>query len=489
MNKFRSRLSGVLQLLAWSAILCGAFDRPTRAAELLTLSGATPQVAFIDNVGGAGNTTSWQIIAQKNGVNDGFTVRDLTSGASIVPFRLDLGLPTDALRVTKDNTNSVNVGIGGVAENQKHLHIRGKIAGVSAPITIRMENTLAGSEQIWDIVASKSFFGIQDSSLVGPPTPFLIQKGAPSSTLFISSAGNVGIGSAPLRTLHLRETVQTPTLRFQDASAMPQTWDVEADHLGFDLVNEPGTAFETRPFTVLPDAPTASLFVATNGSIGMGTGQPQVIVNTAAAGRLVNVRSDTSNSRFVLQGGAGGLMELVDLSAGPDEKIFRIFSRSGFTRFQVVDDDLQALAINNVMAIDMGNGHLGLQVASPAFPLHLASGAHVTVGGVFTDASSRDLKQDIEPLTSAQARATVRALQPVGYRYKNQLDERYVGFIAEDVPELVATRDRKSLAPMDITAVLTKVVQDQERAIERLEQTNAELIRRLEALERKVNAE
>ncbi|MBC8114996.1 MAG: hypothetical protein H7062_11490, partial [Candidatus Saccharimonas sp.] len=62
-------------------------------------------------------------------------------------------------------------------------------------------------------------------------------------------------------------------------------------------------------------------------------------------------------------------------------------------------------------------------------------------------------------------RDTVRALQPVGYRYKNELDERYVGFISEDVPELVATNDRKGLASMDITAVLTKVVQDQDRLL------------------------
>lgn len=37
-----------------------------------------------------------------------------------------------------------------------------------------------------------------------------------------------------------------------------------------------------------------------------------------------------------------------------------------------------------------------------------------------------------------------------------------MGFIAEDVPDLVATPNRKSLSPMDIVAVLTKVVQEQQ---------------------------
>jgi len=54
------------------------------------------------------------------------------------------------------------------------------------------------------------------------------------------------------------------------------------------------------------------------------------------------------------------------------------------------------------------------------------------------------------------------------FNYKVDKEDEYVGFIAEDVPELVATKDRKGLAPMDITAVLTKVVQEQQRMIEEL---------------------
>ena len=51
-----------------------------------------------------------------------------------------------------------------------------------------------------------------------------------------------------------------------------------------------------------------------------------------------------------------------------------------------------------------------------------------------------------------------------------------MGFIAEDVPELVATNDRKGLSALDITAVLTKVVQH-------LQTENDTLKKRLDALE------
>jgi hypothetical protein len=111
------------------------------------------------------------------------------------------------------------------------------------------------------------------------------------------------------------------------------------------------------------------------------------------------------------------------------------------------------------------NGNIGLKQLNPIHPIHLASGAHVTAGGVFTNASSRTVKNSIRAITSEQAREAVQALQPVGYRYNEEPEEDYVGFIAEDVPDLLATKDRKSLAPMDVVAVLTKVVQDQERQL------------------------
>jgi FtsZ-binding cell division protein ZapB len=67
------------------------------------------------------------------------------------------------------------------------------------------------------------------------------------------------------------------------------------------------------------------------------------------------------------------------------------------------------------------------------------------------------------------------ALEPVRYVYRNSRDEEYVGFIAEDVPELVATNDRKSLAAMDIVAVLTKVVKELKAENEQLKKEMANL--------------
>jgi hypothetical protein len=114
------------------------------------------------------------------------------------------------------------------------------------------------------------------------------------------------------------------------------------------------------------------------------------------------------------------------------------------------------------------SGQFGINTAPVAGDeIHTSSGAHLTSGGVWTDASSREYKEDINPLTTAEAQETLAALAPVRYHYKVNPDEKHVGFIAEDVPDLVAREDRKSLSPMDIVAVLTKVVQEQKLQAER----------------------
>ena len=120
------------------------------------------------------------------------------------------------------------------------------------------------------------------------------------------------------------------------------------------------------------------------------------------------------------------------------------------------------------------NGNVGLAVSRPTHPIEMASGAHVTAGGVWTNSSSRERKENIAELSVEEALQALADLQPVQFRYKNDAAETYVGFIAEDVPELVAMENRQSLSAMDIVAVLTKVVQDQQQRIAELESRLAE---------------
>ncbi len=120
------------------------------------------------------------------------------------------------------------------------------------------------------------------------------------------------------------------------------------------------------------------------------------------------------------------------------------------------------------------DGNVGFGMARPVHPIELASGAYVSAGGVWTNSSSRDRKENIVELTPEEALAALTGLEPVTFNYKQDLGEQYVGFIAEDVPEIVASADRTGLSAMDIVAVLTRVVQLQQQQIADLESRLAE---------------
>ena len=153
-----------------------------------------------------------------------------------------------------------------------------------------------------------------------------------------------------------------------------------------------------------------------------------------------------------------------------------LFDATGIYGFGMAPAELQIGTFDDTKHISLGH-FSGISktfvqwmfIDGGAKPLSMASGAHVTSGGVWMNASSRSLKENISDLALDDAVLALMDLDPVRYNYKAQQSEEYVGFIAEDVPALLATEDRTGLSPMDIIAVLTKVVQDQQLRISELE--------------------
>lgn len=85
---------------------------------------------------------------------------------------------------------------------------------------------------------------------------------------------------------------------------------------------------------------------------------------------------------------------------------------------------------------------------------------------LFLTSSSREIKENIAELSSREAIETLQDLHPVKFSYKADSEKNlHNGFIAEDVPNTVATLDRKTVSSMDIVAVLTKVVKEQHKTI------------------------
>ena len=297
----------------------------------------------------------------------------------------------------------------------------------------------------------------------------------PSTNTFfaddVSAAGGVCAGadctnaeSYGFTTIKLKEN--NLRIRFEDTSTTAgfasTDWQLSANDTASGGANkffvEDITAV-TTPFVIEGATPNNTLYVDSNGRIGIKTSTPGrdlTIANTVSP----IIRMEQSLSPF----------QAWDIVANNNNFYVRDVNH------EVNPFIIEPSAPTNSLVVDT-TGNIGLGTAAPAFQIHHSSGARLDAG-VWIDASSRGVKQDITDLDRETAYDALRSLQPVTFAYKAKPSDGHVGFIAEDVPDLVATPDRKGIAPMDVVAVLTKVVQEQQAEI-------AEMRARLESLEKK----
>ncbi len=314
-----------------------------------------------------------------------------------------------------------------------------------------------------------NYFAVEDATALR--TPFKIMADARNNSIFVSSAGRVGLGTAaPVLNLHIVQG-DTPSMRLdQDTSSgwTAQVWDICGNESNFYIRDATGGS--KLPFRIQPGTPSSTLCLKSDGYVGIGTWSPD---------SNLEIESTGSNNVLSVQRTDGATMKLSAMGAS---------GQIGTTTAHAVN-----FMTNNVkrLSIAANSGYVGIGQTVPSYPLHMGSGAYCTTGGVWTNASSIAFKQDVRPLGLAPAEQVLRELQPVSFRYKAAPEEQHLGFIAEEAPELVASRDRRGMSPMDIVAVLTRVVQEQQqtieeqrRAIEEQGQSLQEMKLRLESLEK-----
>lgn len=348
---------------------------------------------------------------------------------------------------------------------------------------LRMSQGYGGYLQEWDLTGDSDEYFLKDTS--AGTIPFRIAAGAPNDSLKINHAGYVGFGTVlPRTTLHLLGTdFGNTAVRLESngqGSYANQTWDLTAHLFGFsltDLGDPDDEEDDLNPLFVESGTPSDTLYLSSLGSghVGIGTSQPELIGSNYldATSRHLNVNAETGTARLIAQGKSAAESYMVHSGGTPGARIVRTRLAGGRYVISTMKDDLSKAVEPDAFSIALATGNVGIKTATSKYPLQVGdrgqkdgNGAYVSTGGVWTNACSRAVKDHIEPITLEQARDTVRALQPVGYHYKNEPGEHYCGFIAEDVPDLVATKDRQSLACMDIVSVLTRVVQDQDRQLE-----------------------
>ncbi len=102
-------------------------------------------------------------------------------------------------------------------------------------------------------------------------TPFTIEAGAPSHSLYVDDGGRLGVGtSTPVADFHAKSG-NTPTLRLeQDGSSgfAAQTWDLAGNEA--NLFIRDATNGSRLPFRIRPSAPTDSIDIKDNGNVEFG---------------------------------------------------------------------------------------------------------------------------------------------------------------------------------------------------------------------------
>ncbi len=153
-----------------------------------------------------------------------------------------------------------------------------------------------------------------------------------------------------------------------------------------------------------------------NDKVGVGTATPQAMLDVEGGDLLVGTGalkvgtglSGYSSYQFSVAGPTAGLLlertlsePFILLFTGPDTSGGQIRGLAD-GRAEVHEQDRD----DGVAA-----GHLrrnvGIGVAAPTYPLQLANGAYVTAGGVWTNASSRAYKDDIQDLSDEAAEQTL----------------------------------------------------------------------------------
>ena len=172
----------------------------------------------------------------------------------------------------------------------------------------------------WRLVANDSsnggsnHFSIEDSD--AGRNPFRVEAGAPANALVVEADGDIGVGTLnPVVDMHI-VSGNTPTLRLeQDGSNgfTPQTWDVAGNEANFFIRD--ATNGSTLPLQIKPGAPTATIFMAASGNVGIGTASPDDELDIQGAGptlRFTNTGSAANNWRAGVNSGAGRLVFQAD---------------------------------------------------------------------------------------------------------------------------------------------------------------------------------
>ncbi len=205
----------------------------------------------------------------------------------------------------------------------------------------------------WQITANDSSNGGANKYSIddidGGRTPFTIEAGAPSNSLYVEDGGRLGLGtSTPVVDIHVKSG-NTPTLRLeQDGSSGfgAQTWDVAGNEANFFIRDASNGS--TLPFRIFPGAPSNAITIeASTGDIGLNTTSPDSKLNIEY--------SDSGDGILVETSDISGTTNLLSLKSGARPRLEMVngSAANGVWNFDVLNITGDFAFINSVTAQTM----------------------------------------------------------------------------------------------------------------------------------------
>ncbi|MEG4633569.1 tail fiber domain-containing protein [Microcoleus sp. AR_TQ3_B6] len=296
----------------------------------------------------------------------------------------------------------------------------------------------------------------------------------------IDAVGNIGIG------------VPTPSTKLEVNGTIKAT-EFQGNGVTLDGIVKKSGDIMTGSLTVSGDVQATS-FLGNGATLdGIVKKDGDTMTGPLTVQNNLTVVGNVTANQFVGNGSElTGIVGTTQWSNGTEEIIYYSGGNVGIgtndptARLHISDDfrgNLKLLATSEVghdFGYDGGGdssfwfAHFGAETGETLFRWEDGSSArdllkiqnNGNVIGNFVQNSSKDLKENIHQLSSQEALQALAELSPVKFTYKADREKhQHIGFVAEDVPESIASSDKKGLGIMDIVGVLTQVLKEQQTTI------------------------